>query len=32
MEIKPERFLGWTLNGKEISSGRDAFYLLTFRA
>ena len=32
MEIKPESFVGWTLNGKESFSGRNAFYLLTVRA
>jgi len=31
-EIKPERFGGWTLNGKENFSGSAAFYWLTVRA
>jgi hypothetical protein len=30
--IKPERFVGWTLNGKAYFSGRNAFYQLTYRA
>ena len=32
MEIKTESFVCWTLNGKEIFSVGNAFYLLTVRA